>query len=634
MSAAQSKPDQAIEAAGKSFDLVGDFAIEAADDASKKHTFSLLAYSGGLMRVSAFFDPVVVDLGGAITMRSSQLPILHDHDHRAPIGHAEAGGVKISDAGIEITGTLSGAATPEGARVLELSRNGYRYQASIGLNPTTRERVEAGRKISVNGQEIQGPAWIVRAGELYECSLVAVGADRGSSAMVASNPPADPVDTPPAADPEAIRAAAAAESERIDSLRTLCARHRMPGVEAKAIREGWTAERAELEILRANSALSPSVGSGVGGGKGRTMDGRAELVCRGAVLCGTKPEALIAQFGEATFEASMKTPPIESLHDLMLRGAQHDPALAGIRHMNHEAIRASIGSHEISGIVTDILQSSLVASFLEPNTFWRRTSKVVPAADFRPNTRLRLATQSILSKVGTSGVIDKGQLAEADHEVQVETWGMDISLTRRQVVNDQVGAFAELPRVLRRVAMAKTNSLVADLFNASATSNFATDARGNKMTGTSSVLSVDSLATARAKLRRLSDEAGVPVDSEPRVLVVGAGNEALAYDLVEARTLVAAGGGEDDITYRANANSAGRGLMVAVSALLSDTQWHLLADPMDVESIVIAFLGGVQAPVIRYHPSTAGFDGFSWDCVLDVGAAYGDWRGLVTSVGA
>src|SRR5690606_8130094 len=55
-----------------------------------------------------------------------------------------------------------------------------------------------------------------------------------------------------------IRAEAAAEIERIDALRRICA-GRNPQIEARAIREGWDAQRTELEVLRATRPSAPAV---------------------------------------------------------------------------------------------------------------------------------------------------------------------------------------------------------------------------------------------------------------------------------------------------------------------------------------------------------------------------------------
>ena len=77
------------------------------------------------------------------------------------------------------------------------------------------------------------------------------------------NAPAAPPATPPAngtaANPvQDIRAQAAAEVERIAAIRRICA-GKNAALEARAIRDGWDAQRAELEVLRATRPAAPAV---------------------------------------------------------------------------------------------------------------------------------------------------------------------------------------------------------------------------------------------------------------------------------------------------------------------------------------------------------------------------------------
>src|SRR5690606_22811248 len=67
----------------------------------------------------------------------------------------------------------------------------------------------------------------------------------GTEAGPAANP--TPPRTPPAVNPVAeIRAQALAETQRIATIRTVCS-GRFPEIEARAIAEGWTRDKTELE---------------------------------------------------------------------------------------------------------------------------------------------------------------------------------------------------------------------------------------------------------------------------------------------------------------------------------------------------------------------------------------------------
>ncbi len=59
---------------------------------------------------------------------------------------------------------------------------------------------------------------------------------------------------------ESIRAAAAAETDRIAAVRKACS-GRHPQIEARAIRDGWNEQRTELEVLRADRPSAPAIHS-------------------------------------------------------------------------------------------------------------------------------------------------------------------------------------------------------------------------------------------------------------------------------------------------------------------------------------------------------------------------------------
>src|SRR5690606_7651385 len=62
---------------------------------------------------------------------------------------------------------------------------------------------------------------------------------------------------------QAVRAAAAAETKRINRIREVCKGD--TEIEAKAIEAGWTPEKAELTMLRKSRATGPQNGPGHGG---------------------------------------------------------------------------------------------------------------------------------------------------------------------------------------------------------------------------------------------------------------------------------------------------------------------------------------------------------------------------------
>lgn len=154
-----------------------------ASDAEKPdgpRAFKMLAYSGAA--VQRWFGRMVFDLSG-IELSKKRTPILKNHDSEQIVGMSDS--IEIGEAGLIISGKLS-RKTIAAREVAELSDEGFPWQASIGMEISSVERLDADAKAIVNGREITGPAHIVRKSKLRESSFVPVGADGDTSGVVMS----------------------------------------------------------------------------------------------------------------------------------------------------------------------------------------------------------------------------------------------------------------------------------------------------------------------------------------------------------------------------------------------------------------------------------------------------------------
>lgn len=167
------------------------FRAQTGEDGTEgRPTFSIEAYNGGVMKPDYAYWPtgVVIDLaklksGGAI-------PVLLDHrtDHivgqstSVKITKGASGGVNLSGV---ITGNVEDPEDPAG-RVVMHAKNGFQWRASVGIDPDSYEKIEAGDFVTVNGREFSGPLYVLRGGTLFEVSLLSVAADQTSSAKIAA----------------------------------------------------------------------------------------------------------------------------------------------------------------------------------------------------------------------------------------------------------------------------------------------------------------------------------------------------------------------------------------------------------------------------------------------------------------
>ena len=205
----------------------------------------ILANTGQPMRLAGWSLPVVIDLSG-VSDAPGGVVIAVDHrvgDVMGVIGRVT--GRESGNDGLWLVGEIL-ADTDEARHVVGMSRAGHKWQASVGLSVLATERVAAGSMSSVNDREYSGPIEIARASVLREVSIVVHGADQNTSAIIGRECELNENELAAQAAAEqarvnSARESAAAEVERIAAVRTLASSQ--PEIAARAIREGWTAER-------------------------------------------------------------------------------------------------------------------------------------------------------------------------------------------------------------------------------------------------------------------------------------------------------------------------------------------------------------------------------------------------------
>ena len=164
----------------------GAIQIEAAADGTEADgkprlpRFSMVAYTGGLMRIAGWRHPVVVDLGG-LEIPSPSRPIRFGHDMASGVGHTNS--IRVEEGKLLATGVVS-RDTPAAREIVVSAANGFPWQASIGAAVEEFEFVKAQQKAIVNGREFTGPLNVIRKSLLGEISFVDLGADGQTSASV------------------------------------------------------------------------------------------------------------------------------------------------------------------------------------------------------------------------------------------------------------------------------------------------------------------------------------------------------------------------------------------------------------------------------------------------------------------
>ncbi len=163
----------------------------AVDAPSKLRTFSMLAYTGDVVDLCVDDEKVrmIFDLGGIAPVADGErVLILRDHECDEILGQSTS--VKITDAGVNIAGVLTGAGEDVDP-VCEMADKGFVWQASLGLDfdEGAVMFLPEGASTTINARAVEGPLYIATTSTIKESSFTGLGLDRNTSSVVMSDKP-------------------------------------------------------------------------------------------------------------------------------------------------------------------------------------------------------------------------------------------------------------------------------------------------------------------------------------------------------------------------------------------------------------------------------------------------------------
>lgn len=157
------------------------FAQAGAADDQETVDIEIVAYTGSMIQVG--YGPEVVDLSGLKAAES--IPLLVDHDAKRIAGYSTA--IENDGQRLVIKGKLLvGQDEDEGRRVRKRAKAGFPYQASMGWRVLEDELVPAGKSRTVNGRTFEGPFFHDKRTELFETSVLSLGADNQTTVKAAA----------------------------------------------------------------------------------------------------------------------------------------------------------------------------------------------------------------------------------------------------------------------------------------------------------------------------------------------------------------------------------------------------------------------------------------------------------------
>jgi len=317
-----------------------------------------------------------------------------------------------------------------------------------------------------------------------------------------------------------------------------------------------------------------------------------------------------------------------------------------VRGMSRDEIasRAFHTTSDFAIILGNVTNRSLRAAYqAAPQTF-RPFTRSISLSDFREMHMSQLSNGPQLEKVNEHGEYKYGSLLEGDETIKLATYGRIVAITRQVIVNDNLGAFTNIPgKFGNSVAQLESDLvwgmlLLNPVLKSDTTALFHAAKHFNLGTGGGSALAETGLTAARTGMAKQFDMDGkTTLNISPRYLLVPPELEVAAQKLVATVTPNTPGAVVPEFIRSLQIISEARlsngvhrtDLDVAGSA----TAWYLAADPAQVDTMLLATLDGNTEP---FTETRVGFniDGVEVKCRHDVGAAPADFRGLYKGAGA
>jgi hypothetical protein len=363
------------------------------------------------------------------------------------------------------------------------------------------------------------------------------------------------------------------------------------------------------------------------------------------IAAAKKNERLAAQF------ADVPTDPGEFRGMRLIDLARHALEMRGVsvRGLHGEALVKRALEYRDAGMNTTsdfavLLETAVNKTFLgqyaiTPTT-WQRWAGKKSVQDFRTATFYRPGSFGVLDSVSEAGEIKHKNIPDgAKAQLTASTKGNIIGITRRAIVNDDLGAFQNLAAGLGQAAAFSVESDAFALITANAgLGTTQSDAQplfhANRSnigaTGAMSVTTWDSAAAIMAVQKDVS--AQMILDLKPAVWLGPKGLEATAK-VLNTSTIdptVSKGQAPNPVNGMVR-DVIGTGRLPGTGG--TTTRHYFLADPGLFPVFAVGFIDGQEAPVITSQQSFE-YDGMQIRILFDYGVAILDYRGAVACAGA
>ncbi len=307
----------------------------------------------------------------------------------------------------------------------------------------------------------------------------------------------------------------------------------------------------------------------------------------------------------------------------------------GMTQMDIVAAAFTQGGSDFPVLLENTMHKALLGAYATAALTWNRFCAVGSVSDFRAHNRYRLGSFGNLDSINELGEYINKSIPDGEKaSIQAGTKGNIINISRKAVINDDLGAFVGLSDMLGRAA---ARTIEADVYALLALNGGLGPVMADGKTlfhadhgnvGTGAAISVASIDADRVLMAGQKDISGNDyLDLRPSVLLVPTGLGGTARVINGAQY-------DPDTANKMQRPNMVNGLYADIvdTPRLSGTRRYSFADATTAPVLEVAFLDGNQQPFLEVKD---GFDvdGARYKVRLDYGVGAVDFRGAVTNAG-
>lgn len=624
-----------------------DVDLKAADG---QRRFRILAYTGGQLRVGGYDHPVVIDLEGL--QASGGVPIVLDHTPSTERTIGQASEITNDRRQLVLAGDVTGTSGLV-QQVIAQADAGHQWKASVGCSVQEQQPIAPGQKVSVNGQTFTGPVIVARRSVLMETSVLPIGADSATQVNLAASAAKQKdtdmtIETTITEDLQAMRDARAEDHIRIGQVEAVAAGH--PQIAAAAVREGWDVTKTELEVLKAG-AMSKRPSQYNTGSDGPSQ---ADVLTASFVInAGGTTDFVAEQFSPEVVDAAERVEArgatLRTVMDAVLKAAGSgessnritDSYIRTTFEASQKLQASGFSTMSLPGILSNAANKLLLQGYRMVDPTWRQFCAKGNLADFKEAKRFRMTGTGEFEEFSGGQIKHLVLNTEDTYSNQLKTYAKMVSLTRKDIINDDLSAFDAIPMTLGRLAIIQLEKQVYKMLLSNLGSIFHAD-NSNLLTGAGSALSISSLTNAEKLFLNRTDRNGDPVLIKPQMLLVPTSLSVTAKQLVRDTQVVAVGTGSS-AEVQPDSNPHGGNFTAMPTPWLenakltgySATKWFMIAPPQGSAGLMeVGFLNGQETPTIETADADFNTLGIDMRGYFDFGVAFQDSHFGVQADGA